>query len=552
MPSKPVDADMLSVHTYWDSTSKFECPLCANKMEYAFNDGGRKVETMKGKLWIISNYYRCTNLDCDLHKAFPMIHESMIKNKKFGKDVWERVIRYHFKTHLDYEQIRELLWDDSDVSISKSTIRNICSFFEKAGVAYLDDKIVREIQEQGYIIASLDGAQPEKGSPALWHFSDRKSQHSLDVKLLDSAPASVLVDILREIEQKFQVPILAVISDKQKNIVNAVKEFNPEIPHVFCQFHFLNHIMEPILAKDSYIATQMKSMVRSLSIVVNLTKGYLSPLNSEYNAHYANFAPLAEELLNSIAVKGRKWEILPGKEIYENLTYLKSEIESLKISNLPQIQQRTIKSIIDQLSSILTLFKPYYDDILDLLADSADLRKILAQNKRKGKTIQKETKTWLYRLQSRLKRRKLEYVPENLKYHQFNKDTSLEEIWQQWIRLEWSYRKGLYHSYDSEELEATNNAMEREINQTKRHFKKWLGQQSIQRVFEYHGESYARLKELDYSPTQINDILWEQSVALIPNNCSSLECFRATIHRNWRISLVDSGNLTQLKINLKI
>lgn len=246
MGTKSIDPDILSVHTYWDSEEGYICPLCNAKIEYAFNDGGRNVVTLKGTLWVVSNYYRCLNSDCDLHKSFPMVHESVVKNKKFGKDVWERVVRYHFKTHLDYGQIQELLWDDTDVSISKSTIRNICNYFEHVGVSYLDEKITQAISEQGYMIVSLDGAQPKKGFPALWIFTERITHHTIKAELLNSAPAPVLVDLLKDLEKKFKVPIKAVISDKQKNIVNAVREFNPEIPHIFCQYHFLNHIMEPI------------------------------------------------------------------------------------------------------------------------------------------------------------------------------------------------------------------------------------------------------------------------------------------------------------------
>jgi hypothetical protein len=551
MPSKPLDADMLSVHTYWDSSEDYKCPLCDQKIEYAFNDGGRTLVTLRGPLWVISNYYRCTNSECDLHKAFPMVHESMIRNKKFGKDVWERVVRYHFKTHLDYSQIKEILWDDTDTSISKSTIRNICLYFEQNGVAYLDQEILKEIQEQGYMILSTDGAQPKKGSPALWLFTDRVSQHTVRAELLDSASAPILIDIFRELEKQFGVPIKAVISDKQKNIVNAVKEFKPEIPHIYCQYHFLNHIMEPIQVKDSHIATQIKKTIRNLSIIVNLPKAYLNHNNPSYNNHYALFAPLAEELLNLIAVRGRKWEILPGIEMYQNIEYLISELRALEIKSLSKVQQRSINAVIDQLSNIITAFKVHYDEIMHLLYDTADLRKVLAK-KRNSKAIKKEVRTWVYRLQSRLKRRELEYYPENLKYQQFKHDTPKEEIWQQWIRLEWSYHAGLYHSYDSHELEKTNNATERLINRTKRHFRKWLAQSDIQTVFENHGQNYAKLIELDYSPEQLNEIMWEQSVAFAPGNISPLESFRATIKRNWRISQIDTGNLAQLRGNLKI
>ena len=542
MSKKPVDADLLSVYTYWDSPESYTCPLCDEKIDYAYNDGGRELVTLKGKLWIITNYYRCTNSGCPLHKAFPILHENVIKNKKFGKDIWERIIRYHFKTHLDYGQIKEILWDDSEVSIAKSTIASICDYFKTAGITYLDQKIKEEIKDQGYIILTLDGAQPKKGTPALWIFTDRGTRHTIYSTLLDSAIAPVLTEIMRTLEKEFQVPIKVVISDKQKNIVNAVKEFNPELPHIYCQYHFLNHIMEPIISKDSHIATQLKKTIRNLSLVVNLPKAYLSPRNKEYNSHYATFAPLAEELLNAIAVRGRKWEVLPGKEIYENIQFIYNELSSINLVGLTQKVKYSIKSVMGQLKKQLNRFKLLYDEILHLIDDSNDLRNVLSQNRRKSKTIKKAVKTWVYRLQSRLKRRDLENNPSKLKYIQFRHDTILEEIWQQWIRLEWSYHEGLYHSYDDPEYEKTNNPTEQLINQIKRHFKKWLGQQDIQQIFERHSEDYSQLIELDYSPEQLNEILWKQTVAFVPGKISPLESFQATIKRNWRISEISSGN----------
>ncbi len=156
MGMKPPDPDILSMYTYWDSPEGLKCPLCETRLEHAFNDGGRILVTLKGKLWVIQNYYRCLNSECSLHKAFPMVHESAVKNKKFGKDVWERVILRHFKYHLDYSQIQGLFWDENDVSISKSTIRNICNHFEHTGRKYVDRKVLSDIQASGQILLSLD------------------------------------------------------------------------------------------------------------------------------------------------------------------------------------------------------------------------------------------------------------------------------------------------------------------------------------------------------------------------------------------------------------
>jgi len=204
-----------------------------------------------------------------MHEAFPAVYPSVIQRKRFALDVWAKVIQHHFKHHLNYSLIVELMWDDWSVSISRGTVKHICEYFEMAGKQYMDEKVLNDVKTNDRIVLSLDGAQPVKNEPSLWIFSDRLTGHILLARNLDSAPASKLQAILAEIEEIYGVPIVAVISDKQKNIVNAVKSFKPEMPHVYCQFHFLNHIIEPIASKDSHLKTILKKAVRAFSIVAN-------------------------------------------------------------------------------------------------------------------------------------------------------------------------------------------------------------------------------------------------------------------------------------------
>ncbi len=384
----------------------------------------------------------------------------------------------------------------------------------------------------------------------LWIFTDRITKHTIHAELLHTASATILSKIMTSLEKKYGVPIKAVISDKQRNIVNAVKQFNPKIKHAFCQYHFLNHIMEPIQAKDSHIATQMRKAVRKFSILINLHKASLPHQDPEFNPLYLTLEPLANELLNAIAVSGKKWEVLPGKEIFENLSYVKSMLDALKLVHLPQKIVRSLESIINALDSLLKVHTPLYNEVMALLKDTSDLRKQLARSRNSAKIVKKAVKSWVYRLQKRLEHRNVEFKPEDLKFVQSIYSTQLETIWQQWTRLEHSYHEGLYYSYDFPEIEKTNNATEQLINRTKRHFRKWLGRQAIQDAFEHHGEDYVHLLDLDLSKEQIHEILWKQSVAFAEHNTTPWEYFQPVIKRNWRIRNFNTGNWERLYQNL--
>ncbi|MHA1791672.1 MAG: hypothetical protein ACTSVI_03440 [Promethearchaeota archaeon] len=296
MASKPASITTPTIHLVWDKTNPFKCPLCESKLAHEYNDGGRRVETLKGSLWVITNYYKCRNSNCDLNRAFPAANELTIQRKKFGLDVWSKVIQHRFKHKLNYSQIRMIMWDDWEVSISHGAVKEICEYFEAAGAIQLDKETQKLVQASGRIVLSLDGAQPKKGRPAFWVFSDRITGRILATRYLEVASADILIGILREIEHQHGVPIVGVISDKQSSIVNAVKMFKPGIPHAFCQYHFLDHVLEPIASKDSYLLKTLRDAVRSFSIVMNRYNEQ-SKSSSSKKKFYQVFRPIAEELL---------------------------------------------------------------------------------------------------------------------------------------------------------------------------------------------------------------------------------------------------------------
>ena len=448
-------------------------------------------------------------------------------------------------------QIKGIINDIWAISISKATIARICTFFKGASELHLDEKISREVKETGFIVLSLDGAQPKKGRPALWIFSDRITGNVLLAVMLRSAAAPILKEKIREIREKFGVPIKAVISDKQKNILNAVRDFDPDIPHAYCQYHFLDHVMEPISLRDSHLAKELKKVVRSFSLIANQHKGRLDPSNSEYNPLYDYLSPLAETLLCSIAVPSKKWSIFKGKEIYENLKCVWTSLEELPLEIRPGKIERSILAVRNRLRTLLDKHKTLYEQIVHLLENANDLRKRLDTDRNTPKHVKKEVKTWVYRLQSRLKSRGMEYKSENLSYKQFNYKTEIPTIWQQWVRLESSYHKGLYHSYKNETIEKTNNAKEQLINRIKRHFKKWMGQQDYQDVFERHASTYSRLVDLKLDDDQIHEILWKHSVAYVEGYTNELSAFGPVKKRDWRVREKTGEFLRVLKKNVQ-
>ena len=543
MPAKPSEIKKATIHTYWDFKEGLICPLCSSQLQHEFNNGGRKIITLKGPVWVVTNYYSCTNPMCDMHEAFPAAYHSAMQRKRFSLDVWAKVIQHHFKHHFNYSIIAEVMWDDWDVSISRNSVRSICEFFEMAGKQYTNEKVLKEVCSSGKIILSLDGAQPVKNEPSLWVFSDRLTGNVLLARNLESAPASVLRAIFQEIEEIYGVPIIAIISDKQKNIVNSVKQFKPDIPHAYCQYHFLKHIVEPIASKDSHLKKILRKSIMKLSIVQNSK-------HADSNELYNLFRPISEELKCAISTRGDRFDLFPGIEAYVNLEHVSSHLEQFEEMTLSSKVSRTITALLDAIRSLLQENRYLQEEITSLIPEFSQIREILAKRENKSSQIEKEAKKWVYKLQNRLKRRKLEFNPQHIKWQQPSFNLSCEQIWQQWIRLVNSYSDGLYQAYDVEDLEFTNNAKEQLFHRSKHHFKALLGRENVARAFLNHGSLHVQLLDIDFTRKNVTHVFLASETPLIEAQRKEFNAQYATVRRTWRIREKDTGNFTQFKDNL--
>jgi len=550
MTAKPPHIKKDSVYTYWEAQEGMICPICGEKLTHEFNDGGKEVITLKGPLWVITNYYKCRNPGCELHKAFPMTHSSCIKRKRHSVEVWAKVIQHHFKYHLNYRQVAELIWDDWKISISEGTVRNICQYFEMAGLRYKDTVVRKDVANNGRIFLSLDGAQPIEGEPALWIFTDRLTDNVLLARLLESAPAEVLIEIYEEIEEKFGVPIEAVVSDKQQNIINSIQQFKPDIAHVYCQYHFLTHIAEPLEAKDSRLRTTLRKTIRSLSLVQNEPSEEPKEQLTGNSPVAEIFLPIVDELKCAISATGNKFTRFAGKEMYLNLDYVLSRLRGVRMDDLPKKVVRSFKLLCASLQKILNSTAPLYTDLCSLIHDFRWLRAIFSHREWSGERIAKYVRTWLKILHQRLENASMDHNAEKLKWQYPSYDICKEEAWQQWIRLENSYKNGLYCAYDDPDLDFTNNAKEQLFHHSKAHFKSLLGRQNIARAYQSKGGLYAQLIDFDYSEEHISSVLLASETPLIEANRRKHNAQYTVERRKWRIRTEETGNFERFESNL--
>ena len=246
-----------------------------------------------------------------------------------------------------------------------------------------------------------------------------------------------------------------------------------------------------------------------------------------------------------------RFKIFPGIECYANLKHVLDKLTPFKLFSVNPKVSRSLETIIGSLSDLLSENQQLRNEIISLIPELEQIRKIFGKRANHSVYIKKRIDRWVYKLQSRLKRRELEYMPSNIKWQAPSYKLSSEEIWQQWIRLVNSYQRGLFIAYDNDELELTNNAKEQLFHRSKHHFRALLGRENISRIFLEHGGLYSQLLDVDYSKKNVTTILLASETPLIGAQRKRFTAQYATVRRTWKIREIDTGNFKRFEDNLQ-
>ena len=196
---------------------------------------------------------------------FRPAEESMLAlpGSSFGLDVVTAIGAMRFRDDASFPRIHARL-AERGVPISPMSVQNqfrnylaLCSC--QAGLK--DPKLLEVLRRQGVIVPVIDGVQFGEGDPVLYLIIDAISKRPLFGKELFCRSADDLVPFIRQIKE-IDVPILAVVSDKEKGLVPAIEEALPGTPHPrplgqaappkepdlrqLCQLHYVGNAAKPM------------------------------------------------------------------------------------------------------------------------------------------------------------------------------------------------------------------------------------------------------------------------------------------------------------------
>ena len=129
------------------------------------------------------------------------------------------------------------------------------------------ESLRRHYEAVDEIILSIDGLQPEKGHETLYVVRELTGKRVWFAEPLISATADEvrrLIAQARAWAKSLGKPVALWLSDRQDAFVTGIAAEFPDVPHRYCDNHFLRDVAKPVLEADSHAKVQMRKKVRGL------------------------------------------------------------------------------------------------------------------------------------------------------------------------------------------------------------------------------------------------------------------------------------------------
>ena len=168
--------------------------------------------------------------------------------------------------------IQSELLDDYEIKLSEDAIEQYIRRYQIMLAARQQDaeSLRKRYQSAAEIILCIDGLQPEKGHETLYVVRELTGKRVWFAEPLLSATEDevrCLIQKAKEWAESLGTPVGLWMSDKQDAFVKAIAAEFPEVPHRYCDNHFLRDVAKPVLEADSHAKVQMRQKVRGLRTI---------------------------------------------------------------------------------------------------------------------------------------------------------------------------------------------------------------------------------------------------------------------------------------------
>jgi len=247
------------------------CPNCG-RMMYVCDHRYRHIHTLEGPLELICKLNHCPDPLCPGHaKTKSPELESTIAPPYWaiGWDVFCWIGHRRFSRHMALSLIQSELLDDYAIKLSEDALEKYVRRYQAMLAARQQDleALRRHYQAVPEIILCIDGIQPEKGHETLYVVRELTQKRVWFAEPLLSGTADQVRRLIikaKEWAEALGKPVALWMSDKQDAFVTGIAAEFPDVPHRYCDNHFLRDLAKPVTDADSHAKVQMRKKVRGL------------------------------------------------------------------------------------------------------------------------------------------------------------------------------------------------------------------------------------------------------------------------------------------------
>jgi hypothetical protein len=264
----PADADF----SLWElDVLDRTCPVCG-RMMHICDHRYRRLHTLDGPVQLICKLNHCPDPTCPGHARTrsPELEITIaLPQVAIGWDVLCWIGHRRCARHMAISTIRSELLDDYQIKLSEDALETYIRRYQVMLAARQQDaeSLRREYESAAEVILCIDGLQPEKGHETLYVVRELTRKRVWFAEPLLCATEDEVRRLIKKAKQwaeSLGTPVGLWTSDKQGAFVKAIAAEFPDVPHRYCDNHFLRDLARPVLEADSHAKVRMRKKVRGL------------------------------------------------------------------------------------------------------------------------------------------------------------------------------------------------------------------------------------------------------------------------------------------------
>src|SRR5947209_2592051 len=250
------------------------CPACG-RMMHICDHRSRRLHPLDGPVQLICKLNHCPDRACPGHarSKSPELEITLaLPQMAIGWDVLCWIGHRRCSRHMAISLIQSELLDDYGITLSEDAIDQYIQRYQVMLAARQQDaeSLRRCYESSAEIILCIDGLQPEKGHETLYVVRELTRKRVWFAEPLLSATEDEVRRLIKKAKgwaQSLGTPVGLWMSDKQEAFVKGVAAEFPDVPHRYCDNHFLRDLARPVLEADSHAKGQMREKVRGLRTI---------------------------------------------------------------------------------------------------------------------------------------------------------------------------------------------------------------------------------------------------------------------------------------------